>query len=207
MTDTQAKPSNWNAPNIITGARIVATPFFIWMLLADDGEMGPLRWAAAAFFVIAIATDAWDGHLARSRGLITDLGKLLDPIADKFLTGGALVGLSILGELPWWITVVVLVREVGVTVHRLFEARSVVVAAAWMGKLKTVAQSVAIAFALFPFASVLGEWVVWVNIITMAAAVALTIASGIDYVITAVKLGRTSPAASDPTPDPAPEAP
>lgn len=198
MTETHAKPSNWNAPNIITGARIVATPFFIWMLLADDGEMGPLRWAAAAFFVVAIATDAWDGYLARSRGLVTDLGKLLDPIADKFLTGGALVGLSILGELPWWITVVVLVREIGVTVHRLFEARSVVVAAAWMGKLKTVAQSVAIAFALFPFATVFGEWVVWVNVITMTAAVALTIASGIDYVITAVKLGRASPAAAAP---------
>ncbi len=190
MTETPAKPSNWNAPNIITGARIVATPFFIWMLLADHGEMGPLRWAAAVFFVAAIATDAWDGHLARSRGLITDLGKLLDPIADKFLTGGALVGLSILGELPWWVTVVVLVREIGITVHRLFEARSVVVAAAWMGKLKTVAQSVAIALALFPFATVLGDWVVWVNIVTMTIAVALTIASGVDYVVNFARMGR-----------------
>ena len=190
MTETPAKPSNWNAPNIITGARIVATPFFIWMLLADHGEMGPLRWAAAVFFVAAIATDAWDGHLARSRGLITDLGKLLDPIADKFLTGGALVGLSILGELPWWVTVVVLVREIGITVHRLFEASSVVVAAAWMGKLKTVAQSVAIALALFPFATVLGDWVIWVNIVTMTIAVALTIASGVDYVVNFARMGR-----------------
>ena len=190
MTETSAKPGNWNAPNIITGVRIVATPFFIWMLLADHGEMGPLRWAAAVFFVAAIATDAWDGHLARSRGLITDLGKLLDPIADKFLTGGALVGLSILGELPWWVTVVVLVREIGITVHRLFEARSVVVAAAWMGKLKTVAQSVAIALALFPFATVLGDWVIWVNIVTMTIAVALTIASGVDYVVNFARMGR-----------------
>lgn len=194
MTDSQAassgspaKQSNWNAPNIITGARIVATPFFIWMLLADQGQLGALRWAAAAFFVVAIATDAWDGHIARSRGLVTDLGKLLDPIADKFLTGGALVGLSILGELPWWVTIVVLVREIGITVHRLFEARTVVVAAAWMGKLKTVAQSVAIALALFPFASLLegglAQAVVWLNIITMSIAVLLTIASGIDYVV------------------------
>lgn len=190
MTETSAKPGNWNAPNIITGVRIVATPFFIWMLLADHGEMGPLRWAAAVFFVAAIATDAWDGHLARSRGLITDLGKLLDPIADKFLTGGALVGLSILGELPWWVTVVVLVREIGITVHRLFEASSVVVAAAWMGKLKTVAQSVAIALALFPFATVLGDWVIWVNIVTMTIAVALTIASGVDYVVNFARMGR-----------------
>lgn len=185
-----AKPSNWNAPNVITGARIVATPFFIWMLLADAGQQGWLRWAAAVFFVVAIATDAWDGHIARSRGLITDLGKLLDPIADKFLTGGALVGLSILGELPWWVTVVVLLREIGITVHRLFEARSVVVAAAWMGKLKTVAQSVAISLALFPFASLLGDWVNWVNIVTMTVAVALTIASGIDYVVNFIRMPR-----------------
>ncbi len=196
-TGPPAKQSNWNAPNIITSARIVATPFFIWMLLADHGQMGVLRWAAAAFFVIAIATDAWDGHIARSRGLETDLGKLLDPIADKFLTGGALVGLSVLGELPWWITIVVLVRELGVTVHRLFEARSVVVAAAWMGKLKTVAQSVAISLALFPFASLLegtgvGQWVVWLNIITMSAAVVLTIASGVDYVVNFFRMRKRS---------------
>lgn len=190
MSEQRPAPSNWNAPNIITVARMVATPFFIWMLLADHREMGPLRWAAAVFFVVAIATDAWDGHIARSRGLVTNLGKLLDPIADKLLTGGALVGLSILDELPWWVTIIVLVREVGITVHRLFEARTVVVAAAWMGKLKTVAQSVAIALALFPFASVFGEWVEWVNIITMTIAVALTLASGIDYVINFMKLGR-----------------
>lgn len=187
-----AKPSNWNAPNVITGVRIVATPFFIWMLLADGGSMGPLRWAAAVFFVLAIATDAWDGYLARSRGLVTDLGKLLDPIADKFLTGGALVGLSILAELPWWVTIVVLVREIGVTVHRLFEARSVVLAAAWMGKLKTVAQSVAIALALFPFPALLGDWMNWVNGVAMTIAVILTIASGIDYVITYARLGRAA---------------
>lgn len=201
MTEGSAKPSNWNAPNVITGARIVATPFFIWMLLADHGHMGPLRWAAAVFFVVAIATDAWDGYIARSRGLVTDLGKLLDPIADKFLTGGALVGLSILGELPWWVTILVLIREIGITVHRLFEARTVVVAAAWMGKLKTVAQSVAIALALFPFATLLAgsgfsEWVIWLNIITMSIAVFLTIASGIDYVVNFLRLQRRSSGAS-----------
>ena len=185
--------SNWNAPNIITGARIIATPFFLWMLLADHGDLGPWRWAAAAFFVLAIATDAWDGHIARSRGLITNLGKLLDPIADKFLVGTALVGLSILNELPWWITIVVLVREVGITVHRLMIASDVVVAAAWMGKLKTVAQSVAITLALLPLASVMGDAApiaIWANIITMTIAVVLTIASGIDYIVAFVRGGR-----------------
>jgi len=191
MASMSTRPSNWNAPNVITGVRILATPFFIWMLLADDGRMGPWRWAAALFFFAAIATDAWDGHLARSRGLVTDLGKLLDPIADKFLTGAAFICLSLLGELPWWITIVVLVRELGVTVHRLFEARTVVVAAAWMGKLKTVAQSLAIMLALMPLPAVWGEWMHWVNIATMSIAVGLTVLSGIDYIINAVRLRRT----------------
>lgn len=181
---------NWNAPNIIAGARILATPFFLWMLLADGAQNGALRWAAAVFFVVAIATDALDGWIARRYNLVTDLGKLLDPIADKFLTSAALIGLSILHELPWWITVVVLIREIGITVHRLFEARTVVVAAAWMGKFKTIAQSVAIALALFPFASLFGEWMIWVNITTMTIAVLLTILSGIDYVVTFIRQAK-----------------
>lgn len=188
-----APPSNWNAPNIITVARIVATPFFVWMLLADAGEMGGLRWASAAFFVIAILSDAFDGYLARSRGLITDLGKLLDPIADKVLTGAALIALSILAELPWWVTVLVLVREIGITVHRLFEARSVVLAAAWMGKLKTVAQAVAITLALLPLPDLLGGWMHWVNAGTMSIAVILTIASGVDYVINFLRSTQARP--------------
>ncbi|MBS3180782.1 CDP-diacylglycerol--glycerol-3-phosphate 3-phosphatidyltransferase [Leucobacter manosquensis] len=190
-----AAPSNWNAPNIITGARIIATPFFLWMLLADGGADGPWRWASAVFFVLAIATDAWDGHIARSRGLITDLGKLLDPIADKFLTGAALVGLSILAELPWWVTILILVREIGITVHRLLVAHDVVLAAAWAGKLKTVAQSVAITLALLPLAAVVGPAapvVVWVNIITMAIAFVLTMYSGIDYVVGYLRARRSA---------------
>ena len=188
-------PSNWNAPNIITGARILATPFFLWMLLADGGVDGSWRWASAAFFVLAIATDAWDGHIARSRGLITDLGKLLDPIADKFLTGAALVGLSILAELPWWVTGLILVREVGITVHRLLVAHDVVLAAAWAGKLKTVAQSVAITLALLPLASVAGPAAPvfeWVNIGTMSIAFVLTMYSGVDYVVGYLRARRTA---------------
>lgn len=190
-TDSASKPvSNFSAPNLIAGARILATPFSFWMLIADNGHNELLRWLSALFFVVAIATDALDGWIARKYNLVTDLGKLLDPIADKFLTGAALVGLSILNELPWWITILVLIREVGITVHRLVEARTVVVAAAWMGKLKTVAQSVAITLALLPLASVLGDWVIWVNVITMTIAVVLTVASGIDYVITFARMSR-----------------
>lgn len=171
-------------PNTITIVRIACAPFFVWMLLADAGANGALRWWAAVLFIVAIATDGIDGYLARRHGLVSDLGKLLDPIADKALTGAAFVGLSILGELDWWITVVVLVREVGITVHRLIVASDHVVAAAWMGKVKTVAQGVALALALLPLASVLGGWVWWVNVITMSIAVVLTIASGLDYVVT-----------------------
>lgn len=184
------RQSNWNAPNLITLARIIATPFFLWLLIADGGQNGALRWAAAGFFVLAIATDAWDGYLARSRGLVTDLGKLLDPIADKFLTGGAFVALSVLGELPWWVTIIVLVRELGITVHRLFMARREVRAAAWMGKLKTLAQSLALALALFPLATVLGDWVQWANIVVMWIAVGLTIISGIEYVVNDIRQSR-----------------
>ncbi|MGK9148582.1 CDP-diacylglycerol--glycerol-3-phosphate 3-phosphatidyltransferase [Plantibacter flavus] len=190
------RTSNWNLPNAITVARIVLAPVFMWMVLADDGADGALRWWAALLFVVAIASDGIDGHIARSRGLVTDLGKILDPLADKILTGGALVALSILGELPWWVTIVVLVREVGITVHRFIVISDHVVAAAWMGKLKTLAQAIAISLALAPFWVLLGPWVYWVNGAFMTIAVLLTIASGIDYVITAVRGARADRSAT-----------
>ena len=172
-------------PNAITVIRIVAAPIFLWMLLADDGADGALRWWAAALFIVAIATDGIDGYLARKYRIVTDLGKLLDPIADKALTGLAFVGLSIVMELPWWITVLVLIRELGITVYRLAVASNQVLAAAWMGKLKTVAQSVALSLALLPLWAVAGDWVFWLNGITMTIAVALTLASGVDFVVSA----------------------
>ncbi len=137
-------------PNTITIVRILMAPVFLWMLLVDGGADGPLRWWAAVLFIVAIATDGIDGWIARRYEIVTDLGKLLDPIADKVLTGFAFIGLSILGELPWWITIIVLIREVGITVHRLVVASDHVVAAAWMGKLKTLAQAVALSLALLP---------------------------------------------------------
>ncbi|MDQ1129087.1 CDP-diacylglycerol--glycerol-3-phosphate 3-phosphatidyltransferase [Microbacterium sp. SORGH_AS_0888] len=182
-------------PNTITIVRILCAPVFLWMLLADAGADGGLRWGAAVLFIVAIATDGIDGHLARRYEIVTDLGKLLDPIADKALTGCAFVGLSILAELPWWVTIIVLVREIGITVYRLAVVSDHVLAAAWMGKLKTVAQAVALSFALLPLAAVAGEWVVWVNVVTMWIAVILTIASGIDYVVSEVRGARRARAA------------
>jgi CDP-diacylglycerol--glycerol-3-phosphate 3-phosphatidyltransferase len=173
--------SNWNLPNAITVVRILLAPLFIWMLLADAGHDGWLRWAATALFILAIATDGVDGALARRNGMVTDLGKLLDPIADKVLTGGALVALSILGELPWWVTVVIMVREIGITVYRFVVIRQGVIAASRGGKIKTIVQSVAISFALAPLWVVVGDGVFWVDGILMTAAVVLTVWTGIDY--------------------------
>ncbi|AYG04536.1 CDP-diacylglycerol--glycerol-3-phosphate 3-phosphatidyltransferase [Gryllotalpicola protaetiae] len=192
-----ARPSNWNLPNTITIVRILFAPVFFWMLLADAGNDGPLRWWAAVLFIVGIATDGVDGYLARSRGLVTELGKLLDPIADKVLTGAALVGLSILGELWWWVTIVILVREVGITVYRFAVIRGGVIPASRGGKLKTVAQAVAISFALVPLWVPLGDWVHWVNWVLMAIALVLTVVSGLDYAWNAVKLRRRRDEGSD----------
>jgi CDP-diacylglycerol--glycerol-3-phosphate 3-phosphatidyltransferase len=171
-------------PNLITIVRILLAPLFVWMLLADNGADGALRWWAAVLFILAIATDGVDGAIARGRGLVTELGKLLDPIADKILVGGALISLSILGELPWWVTVVILVREVGITVYRFIVIRAGVIAASRGGKLKTIVQSVAISMALLPFWVLFTPneaWVYWLDGIVMTLAVILTVFTGLDY--------------------------
>jgi CDP-diacylglycerol--glycerol-3-phosphate 3-phosphatidyltransferase len=185
VTDTPlARPNNWNVPNAITVVRILMIPLFVWMLLLDDGADGALRWWAAVVFIVAIATDGIDGYIARRYNLITDLGKLLDPIADKGLTGAALICLAILAELPWWVVALVLVREIGITVWRFVELRKgLVIPASRGGKLKTLAQAVAISLALLPLWTVLGDWVYWLNGITMTIAVVLTVLSGLDYLI------------------------
>jgi CDP-diacylglycerol--glycerol-3-phosphate 3-phosphatidyltransferase len=182
---TPATASNWNLPNIITVVRILLAPLFFWMLLADGGADGALRWWAAVLFIVAIATDGVDGAIARRYNLVTDLGKLLDPIADKILTGAALIGLSILLELPWWVTILILVREIGITVFRFAMLSDRVIPASRGGKLKTIAQSVAISLALLPLWLVFGDWIHWVNTITMTIALALTVYTGIEYLVAA----------------------
>ncbi len=184
-----------NIANIVTFVRILLAPVFIWLLLLDDGHDGYIRYIAAALFVVAIVTDSVDGLLARGRNLVTDLGKILDPIADKVLVGGALVSLSILGELPWWITIVILVRELGITAFRFALLRDRVIPASWLGKVKTVVQAVAISFCLFPLWQFLGSWVNWVNAVLIVAAVVLTIVSGLEYLWQAWKVSRTKPVA------------
>jgi CDP-diacylglycerol--glycerol-3-phosphate 3-phosphatidyltransferase len=184
-------PGNVNLPNLITVVRILLAPVFFWLLLADAGADGVLRWVAAVIFILAIATDGVDGAIARKRGLVTDLGKILDPIADKLLTSGALVCLSVLDELWWWVTIVIVVREVGITAWRMVElSRGNVVPAGRGGKLKTVAQAVAISFALAPAWVLLGGWVFWLNWVLMGIALVLTVWSGLDYLWEAYRLRR-----------------
>jgi len=177
-----ATVSNWSAPNIITIVRIFFAPVFIWMLLNAGGDINdPLRWWAAILFVVGMGTDGLDGWIARRFNLITDLGKILDPIADKILIGGALIALSILGELPWWVTGLILLREVGITVYRFVVISDRVIPASRGGKIKTIPQFLAITLALMPLAAVWGDGMNVVNIIFMWAATIITVLTGLDY--------------------------
>lgn len=180
------KVSNWSAPNIITIVRIFFAPAFIWLLLVShDSPSDPARWWAAGLFVVGMATDGVDGFIARRYNLITDLGKILDPIADKVLTGGALIGLSLIGELPWWVTILILIREVGITVFRFAVLSKRVIPASRGGKLKTVFQFLAITSALLPLQGLVGDAMNVVNAVLMAIALALTVVTGVMYLVEA----------------------
>ena len=194
-------PSRWNVANLVTMARIALVPFFAWALLADGGKSVTWRLVATSIFVVAAASDRVDGQLARSRNLITDLGKLLDPIADKALVGAALILLWVpLGELPWWVPVVVLVRELGITVMRMSLLRYAVMPASRGGKLKTTLQLGAITLFLLPLDHLPGvvrvlAWVV------MGAAVLVTVVTGFDYAVAGWRIrrdGRSRAAAARP---------
>lgn len=170
-----------SVPNLISVVRILLTPVFVVVALSNP-EPGLVRTLAAVLFAVLIATDFVDGRIARDRGLVTDFGKLIDPIADKAITSSAFVVLSVLGELPWWITIVVLVREWGITLYRLIVSSRTVIAADWAGKAKTMAQGIALPLALLPLQAWVGEWGVWACVVTMTIAVALTIYSGLEFV-------------------------
>ena len=184
--------SNWNLPNALTVVRIVMVTFFVVALIAG-GVYGAdslgARWAALALFVAAMITDWADGYLARSRQLITSFGKIADPIADKLLTGAAFITLSWLGELWWWVTAVILVREWGITVMRLFVIKYGVMAASKGGKVKTVLQTVALVVMLVPLGLCGTAWLIpgWA---LMAAVTAITVWTGLVYVRDARELRK-----------------
>lgn len=181
-----AKSSPFNLPNAITVIRILLVPVVIALMFQAPATNSWQRWLAVTAFVVSIATDGLDGSIARRRGLITDLGKILDPIADKALIGGALVSLSILGQIDWWITIAILVRELGITAYRLIVVRKRVLAASTGGKVKTVLQAVAVGFYLSPLAA-LWKPVEWIQYIVLLAAVISTLASGLQYVGAEIK--------------------
>ena len=185
------RPSAWNAANLLTMLRIALVPFFAWALLAEGGDSTGWRLVATALFVLAAATDRVDGWLARRNDQITDLGKLMDPIADKLLMGTALILLSALGDLWWWVTVVILVREIGITVLRMFLLRYVVLPASRGGKVKTVVQSFAIGLYILPL-DAMPSWVSVLAAVVMAAALVLTVATGIDYLLAARRIRRAA---------------
>ena len=178
---------NWNLPNVLTGLRIVLVPVFGYALLHDGGDSVGWRLAATAVFAVAMVTDKVDGDIARSRGLVTNFGKIADPIADKAMTGMAFIGLSIVGDVWWWVTILVLLREWSVTLLRLSILRRVVVAAAYSGKVKTVLQAVALTALCLPLRQVdpplhdVGGALFYLSQVVLAAAVGMTFWSGFEF--------------------------
>ncbi|MFF5263441.1 CDP-diacylglycerol--glycerol-3-phosphate 3-phosphatidyltransferase [Actinomadura viridis] len=177
----------WNIANVLTMARIALVPLLVWLLFLDG-----TGWRLAAFAVFAVAsiTDKIDGDLARRRNLVTDFGKIADPIADKALTGAALISLSVLGELWWWVTIAILVREIGITVLRFVVIRYGVIPASKGGKLKTVLQVIAIGLYILPGPLDPVRWA------AMGAALVVTLVTGLDYIVQAWRLRHQGRAAA-----------
>jgi CDP-diacylglycerol--glycerol-3-phosphate 3-phosphatidyltransferase len=187
MSDEVGTSGNWNLPNVLTGVRILIVPFYGVALLQDGGDSIVWRTVAAVLFFVAMVTDKVDGDIARSRGLVTNFGKIADPIADKAMTGMAFIGLSIVGDIWWWVTILVLVREWSVTLLRLSILKRVVVAAAYSGKVKTVLQAVALTGLSLPLRQITGPLdqvglvLFYAFEVTLAGAVAMTLWSGYEF--------------------------
>ena len=189
-----------NVPNVLTMIRLVLVPVFAWMLLAHPVDLA-WRWATVIVFLVALLTDVADGKIARKYNLITNFGKLADSIADKAMTGMAMIGLSILGDLWWWVTIIILIREWGITLMRFLIVKYGVQAADRLGKMKTLTQTIALVALLAPFLFYMnastapaGYWVCtilhWVGIVAMGIAFVLTVVSGVHYCIEAWKMRR-----------------
>lgn len=177
----------WNPANLLTMSRLVLVPVFLLALFAEDGTDPLWRATAAVIFTVASLTDRFDGDLARRRGQVTNFGKIADPIADKALIGAALVGLSLLGELAWWVTLLIGFRELGVTALRFWVLRHGVIPASRGGKVKAFAQAVAIGLYVLPLPAA-ADPLRWG---TMGIALVLTVVTGIDYVVRALRLRAT----------------
>ncbi|MFC0508616.1 CDP-diacylglycerol--glycerol-3-phosphate 3-phosphatidyltransferase [Micromonospora costi] len=178
-----------NAANALTALRLVLVPVFGATVVVSAMTHAGWRMAACLIFAVASATDLVDGWIARRFGLVTSVGKVADPIADKALTGAALVLLSWYDRLPWWVTAAILVRELGITGLRFWVIRHGVIAASRGGKIKTALQILAIAWYLWPMPPTLAPIGPWI----MGAAVVVTVVTGFDYVAQALRLRRPKP--------------
>ncbi|MFG2532277.1 CDP-diacylglycerol--glycerol-3-phosphate 3-phosphatidyltransferase [Streptomyces sp. NPDC048516] len=176
----------WNIANLLTMLRLVLVPAFVLLLMHDNGTDPVWRVFAWAAFAVAMITDVFDGHLARTYNLVTDFGKIADPIADKAIMGAALICLSVLGDLSWWVTGVILFRELGITLMRFWVIKHGVIPASRGGKIKTLAQGTAVGMYVLVLTGPLATFRWWV----MAVAVALTVVTGFDYIRQAVVLRR-----------------
>ncbi|MBL7253637.1 CDP-diacylglycerol--glycerol-3-phosphate 3-phosphatidyltransferase [Paractinoplanes lichenicola] len=178
--------SPYNPANILTVLRIVLVPVFLALVVSSQLTGTGARIVTCLVFCVASATDFVDGWIARRWSLVTSFGKVADPIADKALTGTALVLLSVYDRLPWWVTVLILVREWGITALRFWVIRYGIIPASRGGKLKTVLQIAAIAWYLWPVPTpfdIVGPWL-------MGAATLVTVVTGVDYVVEALRLRR-----------------
>ncbi|MEV7774030.1 CDP-diacylglycerol--glycerol-3-phosphate 3-phosphatidyltransferase [Kitasatospora sp. NPDC086791] len=184
-------PGIWNIANVLTMVRVLLVPVFVLLLFAGGGHDPKWRSVAWAAFAIAMITDLFDGELARRKGLVTDFGKIADPIADKAIMGAALIGLSLLGDLPWWVTVVILARELGITLMRFWVIRYGVIPASRGGKLKTLTQGTAVGM----YVLALTGWLATGRAVLMGLAVLLTVGTALDYVGQALRLRREGRAA------------
>jgi len=182
--DHLGDPSNevriLNVPNLLTIARLFMVPIFGYLILAIE-QTDSAQWASAIVFLIAAITDLVDGVWARRYGLVTNFGKIADPIADKALIGTALIALSIQGEIAWWVTGIIIFREIAITILRFWVIRHGVIPASRGGKVKTVSQIIAIVAFLIP----IHGWVDAVAQMSLGVALALTVTTGIDYVLKA----------------------
>lgn len=192
-SESQGSVNNFNLPNALTTLRIVLVPFFGAALLVDGGDSLTWRFVAFVIFTLAMVTDKIDGDIARARNLVTNFGKIADPIADKAMTGMALIALSIAGDVWWWVTIVVLLREWSVTLLRLSILKHVVIAASQSGKIKTTLQAGALALLILPLPhgdahggafdqfGFPGAALFYLSQVLLAGAVAMTMWSGYEF--------------------------
>jgi len=193
LGDPVGEASAWNIANALTVARLLLVPVFVAVAVPgfQDSD-AQLQRIAALIFLVAAITDLVDGEVARRRHIITNFGKVADPIADKALTGAALIVLSAFDALPWWVTVVIVAREIVVTGLRFWVMEHGVIPASRGGKLKTLLQIVAISLYLLP----VGSSAAGVRAVVMGAALIVTVVTGLDYVLRAMRLRRAAPAAT-----------